>query len=101
MKSVEKEWSKKCEAVHKEYETLLQEKEKELQLKDQIINSKEVELTQKALVKREEIVSLINQIKELESKLEAKIEDVLLINLSTYIHHNILFFNFIIRMHFL
>ena len=78
---VEKEWSKKFEVTHKDYELLLQKKEKELQLKDEIINQKEAELAKKDLLKREEIVSLINQIKELEIKLEAKIEDVISIYL--------------------
>ncbi|XP_033214880.1 protein Hook homolog 3-like isoform X2 [Belonocnema kinseyi] len=75
VKMVEKEWSKKYEDTHKDYESLLQNKEKELQIKNEVISQKEAELAQKDHVKREEMVSLINQIKELEIKLEAKIED--------------------------
>lgn len=68
---------KKYETIHREYETILQQKDKDLQCKVDIINQKGMELAQKDLVKREEIISLINQIKELESKLEIKIQDVI------------------------
>lgn len=79
-KIMEQQWIDKIKTIYERFDLFTKEKNKELQLKQDLLEKKDTELSKKD-VRREEIELLINKIHNLETKLEVKIRDVFLCKL--------------------
>ncbi|XP_015608127.1 centrosomal protein of 112 kDa isoform X2 [Cephus cinctus] len=75
VKNVKTESTQKIEDMRKQYDLLIEQKDKEIQTKDEIINRFKNELSEKDLAHREQVESLFNKIRELDDKLQMKIEE--------------------------
>ena len=80
-KIMEQQWIDKIKTICERFDSFTKEKNKELQLKQDLLEKKDTELLKKDVRRREEIELLINKIHDLETKLEMKIRDVFLCNI--------------------
>ncbi|XP_043522014.1 ankyrin repeat domain-containing protein 26-like [Frieseomelitta varia] len=74
-KIMEQQWIDKIKTICERFDSFTKEKNKELQLKQDLLEKKDTELSKKDVRRREEIELLINKIHNLETKLEMKIRD--------------------------
>ncbi|KAK9302209.1 hypothetical protein QLX08_005664 [Tetragonisca angustula] len=74
-KIMEQQWIDKIKTICERFDSFTKEKNKELQLKQDLLEKKDTELLKKDVRRREEIELLINKIHDLETKLEMKIRD--------------------------
>lgn len=74
-KIVEQQWVDNIKTICERFDSFTK-KNKELQLKQDLLEKKDTELSKKDARRREEIELLINKIHDLETKLEMKIRDV-------------------------
>lgn len=92
-KAMEQQWIDKIKTICEQFDSFTKEKNKELQLKQELLNKSDMELLKKEAGRKEEIELLTNKIHDLETKLEMKIRDVFLyklLNISMYLYVNIL-----------
>ncbi|KAG7210437.1 hypothetical protein KM043_011969 [Ampulex compressa] len=75
VKIIEKRWMEKLKAACQKNDALMEEKDKELQFRQEMIDKKELELVQKEDERQQEIETLMSKIQDLETKLETKIKD--------------------------
>lgn len=80
-KIMEQQWIDKIKTICERFDSFTKEKNKELQLKQNLLEKKDTELSKKDARRKEEIELLINKIHDLETKLEMKIRDVFLCKL--------------------
>ncbi|CAK9802210.1 hypothetical protein ANTPLA_LOCUS3125 [Anthophora plagiata] len=74
-KAMEQRWTDKIKTICERFDSFTREKNKELQLKQDLLNKKDMELCKKDAGRKEEIELFTNKIHDLEMKLETKIRD--------------------------
>lgn len=77
-KAVEQQWLDKIKTICERFDSFTKEKNKELQLKQDLLEKRDIELSKKDAGRKEEIELLTNKIQNLEMKLEMKFRDVFL-----------------------
>ncbi|XP_053998764.1 hyaluronan mediated motility receptor-like isoform X4 [Hylaeus anthracinus] len=75
LKETEKQWMDKVKAICEQFDVFTKEKCKELYMKQEFLEKKDLELSRQDAGRKEEIELLTNKIHDLEIKLEKKIED--------------------------
>ncbi|XP_050489851.1 uncharacterized protein LOC126873224 isoform X2 [Bombus huntii] len=77
-KAVEQQWLDKIKMICERFDSFTKEKNKELQLKQDLLEKRDIESSKKDAGRKEEIELLTNKIQNLEMKLEMKFRDVFL-----------------------
>lgn len=71
---IEKQWMDKIKTICERIDTFMLEKSMELQIKQELLEKKELELSRKDVERKEEIEQLRNKIHDLETKLQTKVK---------------------------
>ncbi|XP_043599463.1 microtubule organizer protein 1-like isoform X2 [Bombus pyrosoma] len=74
-KAVEQQWLDKIKVICERFDSFTKEKNKELQLKQDLLEKRDIESSKKDAGRKEEIELLTNKIQNLEMKLEMKFRD--------------------------
>ncbi|XP_033186550.1 uncharacterized protein LOC117155087 isoform X2 [Bombus vancouverensis nearcticus] len=74
-KAVEQQWLDKIKMICERFDSFTKEKNKELQLKQDLLEKRDIESSKKDAGRKEEIELLTNKIQNLEMKLEMKFRD--------------------------
>lgn len=92
-KEMEQQWLDKVRTICERFDSFTREKNKELQLKQDLLDKKDTESSKNDMERKEEIQALTSKIHDLETKLDMKIRDVFLHALSSiamFLHLNLL-----------
>ncbi|XP_076752396.1 uncharacterized protein LOC143424296 [Xylocopa sonorina] len=74
-KAVERQWIDKIKSMYEQFDLFTKKQSKELDIKQSLLEKRDVELLEKDAGRKKEIELLINKIHDLEMKLEIKIRD--------------------------